>query len=762
MRALSRTASRTGWGSRRGRTGVRSSWSSASRCSVSFVLAVSLAALAARLVLTRVEPLASISPVPLVSFPASCIARPAPSCWRWSRSSARSPRTEAPPGPTSRRCFALATSASVIAGLVKTYRTETGEVPALRGVDAEFEAGTLNAVVGVSGCGKSTLLRLLAGLDRPTEGTVLVGPREHRRASGRRRLRALRRETVTYVFQRPSDNFLPHLTVAEHLRLVGDGRPRPRGRGARRARPDRPEQTTVRTSSPAASSSAPRSRRRSSRNPGSSSPTSRPPSSTRASAAALLASIGTLTERGVTVIVATHDRTVTAAAHATLELEHGRVLRLPASALRDELDAARLRSRARWSPSCVDVPQDVPPRRRDGRGRGRRVARGARGRAGGARRQLRLREDDRAEPARRLGEARRGHGRRPGHGLGRARRRAAALRPALRALRPRERRVPGAPRRTARRGAALGGRAAGDARAHRARLPLPVRDVHRPAAAHGPRALARAASRACCSRTSRPATRTPPRPSPSPGRCAPPQSPEPPASSRRTTASSPISSTRRTRSQEEGCRPRLVFLPARCSSPSKAWTAPARRRRRRLLVEALRAEGRDVVATREPGGTELGERIRELLLHGDAVAPWAEAALFASARAQLVADVIHPALDPRGRRRLRPLHRLVPRLPGHRPRARRRPRAGAERARDGRPPPRPHVPPRAAARRGEPRGAAATPIAWKAEGDEFAARVESAYRELAQIFGRRVVTIDATRPPDEQADAIRAELRDLS
>ena len=134
----------------------------------------------------------------------------------------------------------------------------------------------------------------------------------------------------------------------------------------------------------------------------------------------------------------------------------------------------------------------------------------------------------------------------------------------------------------------------------------------------------------------------------------------------------------------------------------------------RLLVEALRAEGRDVVATREPGGTELGERIRELLLHGDAVAPWAEAALFASARAQLVADVIHPALDSRGRRRLRPLHRLVPRLPGHRPRARRRPRARAERARDGRPPPRPHVPPRAAARRGGRAARERTPTAWRA------------------------------------------------
>ncbi len=58
----------------------------------------------------------------------------------------------------------------------------------------------------------------------------------------------------------------------------------------------------------------------------------------------------------------------------------------------------------------------------------------------------------------------------------------------------------------------------------------------------------------------------------------------------------------------------------------------------------MREEGRTVVATREPGGTELGERVRALLLDGGAVTPWAETALFAAARAQLVDDVIAPAL----------------------------------------------------------------------------------------------------------------------
>jgi dTMP kinase len=63
-----------------------------------------------------------------------------------------------------------------------------------------------------------------------------------------------------------------------------------------------------------------------------------------------------------------------------------------------------------------------------------------------------------------------------------------------------------------------------------------------------------------------------------------------------------------------------------------------------LLAEALRAEGHDVVATREPGGTQLGEEVRKLLLEGVEMSPWAETTLFAAARAELVDRVIAPAL----------------------------------------------------------------------------------------------------------------------
>src|SRR5262249_19893086 len=64
-----------------------------------------------------------------------------------------------------------------------------------------------------------------------------------------------------------------------------------------------------------------------------------------------------------------------------------------------------------------------------------------------------------------------------------------------------------------------------------------------------------------------------------------------------------------------------------------------------LLAEWARAQGHDVVAVREPGGTALGERVRELLLDGPEMTAWAEAALFAAARAELAERVIRPALD---------------------------------------------------------------------------------------------------------------------
>lgn len=63
------------------------------------------------------------------------------------------------------------------------------------------------------------------------------------------------------------------------------------------------------------------------------------------------------------------------------------------------------------------------------------------------------------------------------------------------------------------------------------------------------------------------------------------------------------------------------------------------------LRERLVGLGHEVVVVREPGSTELGEQVRELVLHSMEMTPWAEALLFASQRAQLVAEVVRPALD---------------------------------------------------------------------------------------------------------------------
>jgi len=64
-----------------------------------------------------------------------------------------------------------------------------------------------------------------------------------------------------------------------------------------------------------------------------------------------------------------------------------------------------------------------------------------------------------------------------------------------------------------------------------------------------------------------------------------------------------------------------------------------------LLREALESAGRTVTVTRQPGGTELGHKIRDLVLHGAHVAPRAEALLFAADKAHHVDQLIRPALD---------------------------------------------------------------------------------------------------------------------
>lgn len=103
-----------------------------------------------------------------------------------------------------------------LADVCKTYRDGKVAVSALAGVSLTVAPGEFVAVIGPSGCGKSTLLNLVAGLDRPTRGTILVdGVDLTRCAEGA--LSRLRRERIGIVFQ--FYNLLPHLTARENVAL---------------------------------------------------------------------------------------------------------------------------------------------------------------------------------------------------------------------------------------------------------------------------------------------------------------------------------------------------------------------------------------------------------------------------------------------------------------------------------------------------------------------------------------------------------------
>jgi dTMP kinase len=177
-----------------------------------------------------------------------------------------------------------------------------------------------------------------------------------------------------------------------------------------------------------------------------------------------------------------------------------------------------------------------------------------------------------------------------------------------------------------------------------------------------------------------------------------------------------------------------------------------------LLAATLRAEGEDVVATREPGGTELGEGIRDLVLHGGEVVPWAEALLYAASRAQHVEKVIRPALA-RGASVVcdRYLDSSVAYQGGARD-------LGVDRVLDlnlaavgG------LVPDRTFLLELEPDTVTAR---LDAEHDRieredlcFHERAALAYRELAVRFPERIVILDAIRPADELAKEVYGALR---
>ena len=177
-----------------------------------------------------------------------------------------------------------------------------------------------------------------------------------------------------------------------------------------------------------------------------------------------------------------------------------------------------------------------------------------------------------------------------------------------------------------------------------------------------------------------------------------------------------------------------------------------------LLRTRLEADGMQIVATREPGGTELGERIRELVLHGSHVTPWAEALLYAAARAQLVEQVIRPALA-RGERVI--CDRYVDSSVAYQGVGR---ELGLDivldlnlAAVEGLMPDRTFLllldptEMRARLQREHDR--------LERESEEFHARVAEGYRALAARFPERVVVLDGARPAEELAEEVYGALR---
>ena len=195
----------------------------------------------------------------------------------------------------------------------KTYLSRTGSIEALHSIDVSVAAGTLAALVGPSGCGKSTLLRLLAGLDVADHGTLTVAERDPTTLHGRA-LRAFWRGRVTYVAQRPSENLVPHLTLRQHLSdptdlrileglglsgkldrrasLLSGGEQARAGLGIALSRPT----PIVLIDEPTAELD-------------------------HDTADLVLAAIRAATENGKTVIAATHDQAVVAAADTTIDLD---------------------------------------------------------------------------------------------------------------------------------------------------------------------------------------------------------------------------------------------------------------------------------------------------------------------------------------------------------------------------------------------------------------------------------------------------------
>jgi putative ABC transport system ATP-binding protein len=100
--------------------------------------------------------------------------------------------------------------------VTKAYKRDALDIPVLDGVTISVPEGDFLGLMGPSGSGKSTLLNLLAGIDRPTRGTVRIGDTEINRLSDRA-LAAWRARHIGFIFQ--LYNLIPVLTAFENVEL---------------------------------------------------------------------------------------------------------------------------------------------------------------------------------------------------------------------------------------------------------------------------------------------------------------------------------------------------------------------------------------------------------------------------------------------------------------------------------------------------------------------------------------------------------------
>ena len=115
--------------------------------------------------------------------------------------------------------------------IIKTFMLNGSAVPVLKGISMAVHPGEFLVISGSSGSGKTTLLTLLSGLDRPTEGRVLIGDTDITDLS-EDKLAALRNHDIGYVFQ--SFHLVPSLTAQENIMFPAElaGHPDAAGRAA--------------------------------------------------------------------------------------------------------------------------------------------------------------------------------------------------------------------------------------------------------------------------------------------------------------------------------------------------------------------------------------------------------------------------------------------------------------------------------------------------------------------------------------------------